>query len=57
MIMRLADYVADTLVKAGVRHLFMLPGGAAMHLNDAVARQPLLEVVGTLHEQAAAIAA
>jgi len=54
---RLADYVADTLVKSGVRHLFMLPGGAAMHLNDAVARRPELEIVGTLHEQAAAIAA
>jgi acetolactate synthase-1/2/3 large subunit len=53
---RVADYVADTLVKSGVRHLFMLPGGAAMHLNDAVARRPELEIIGTLHEQAAAIA-
>ncbi|MFO1431432.1 MAG: thiamine pyrophosphate-binding protein [Candidatus Competibacteraceae bacterium] len=55
--MRVADYVAQKLTEAGVRHIFMLPGGAAMHLNDAFGRQSLIEPVGNLHEQACAIAA
>ncbi len=35
----------------------MVAGGGAMHLDDAAGAQPGLEVVCTLHEQAAAIAA
>lgn len=35
----------------------MVPGGGAMHLNDSLGRNASLEWVGTLHEQAAAIAA
>ena len=55
--MRVADYLAQRIAEAGIRHIFMLPGGAAMHLNDAFGRQPLIEPVGNLHEQACAIAA
>jgi acetolactate synthase-1/2/3 large subunit len=54
---RVADLVMDTLAAAGVRHAFMVAGGGAMHLNDAAGAHPLLEVVCTQHEQAAAIAA
>ena len=32
---RVADYIANTLADRGVRHLFMVSGGGAMHLNDA----------------------
>ncbi len=55
--MRIADYLFHKLYKTGVRHVFMLPGGAAMHLNDAVGRVPGLTPIGNLHEQACAIAA
>lgn len=55
--MRIADYVAQKIADAGVRHVFMLPGGAAMHLNDAFGRTPLITPIGNLHEQACAIAA
>ena len=55
--MRLADYVMQRVAEAGVRHVFMVPGGGAMHLNDALGRCGDLEFVCTLHEQAAAIAA
>jgi acetolactate synthase-1/2/3 large subunit len=55
--MRVADYIAQRIAEAGVRHLFMLPGGAAMHLNDAFGRQPQIETISNLHEQACAIAA
>lgn len=54
---RVADLVARLLVEAGVRHVFMLTGGGAMHLNDALGREPGLAKVFTHHEQAAAIAA
>ncbi|WP_286751310.1 thiamine pyrophosphate-binding protein [Pseudomonas sp. UBA2522] len=54
---RVADYIADYIAKLGVEHVFLLPGGGAMHLNDAVGKHPDLEVVACHHEQAAAIAA
>ena len=55
--MRLADYVMQRVAEAGVRHVFMVPGGGAMHLDDALGRREDVEFVCTLHEQAAAIAA
>jgi len=54
---RVADYIADFIAGLGVEHVFLLPGGGAMHLNDAVGKHPSLEVVACHHEQAAAIAA
>ncbi len=55
--MKLSDYVIAKVAEQGVKHVFMLPGGGAMHLNDSLGRRPEIEYVGTLHEQAAAIAA
>ena len=54
---RVADLIAQLLAEGGVRHVFMLTGGGAMHLNDALGREPRLKKVFTHHEQAAAIAA
>lgn len=54
---RVADYIMQRLVQAGVRHVFMLPGGGAMHLNDAVACAPELTAIPCHHEQACGIAA
>jgi acetolactate synthase-1/2/3 large subunit len=54
---RLADYVAQTLVAHGVRHVFLVTGGGAMHLNDAIGREPRLTYVCNHHEQASAMAA
>jgi acetolactate synthase-1/2/3 large subunit len=54
---KLSDYVMRRLADFGVRHVFMLPGGGAMHLNDSLARRKDIEYISTLHEQAAAIAA
>ena len=55
--MKLSDYIFDFLAKQGVRHVFMLAGGAAMHLNDSLGGNERIGYVCTLHEQAAAIAA
>lgn len=54
---RVSDYLASALVGAGVKHVFMLTGGGAMHLNDALGHTPGLEVVCCHHEQALAMAA
>ena len=54
---RVADYIAQFVADTGVEHVFLLPGGGAMHLVDAVGRSLRLEVVACLHEQAVAIAA
>ncbi len=54
---RLSDYVAQLLVAHGVRHVFMLTGGGAMHLNDAFGRADGLKYVCCHHEQALAMAA
>lgn len=55
--MKLSDYVFEAIADAGVRHVFFLPGGGAMHLVDSLGRCGRLEPILMLHEQAAAIAA
>jgi acetolactate synthase I/II/III large subunit len=55
--MRVADYVAQLLVDHGVTDVFMVTGGGAMHLNDALGGHPGLKVVPCHHEQACAMAA
>lgn len=53
----IADFIADPDTGMGVKHVFMLPGGGAMHLNDGLAQCKRLQAVACLHEQAAAISA
>ena len=57
MRVRVADIIAEEVAKAGARHVFMVTGGGAMHLNDAFGRNRKLEVVFNHHEQASAMAA
>lgn len=54
---KLSDYVARFLVECGVRHVFVVPGGGAMHLNDSIGHAGGLRCVYNLHEQASAVAA
>ena len=54
---KLSDYVVSFVADLGVRHVFMLTGGGAMHLNDSVGACDRIEFVCNLHEQAAAMAA
>lgn len=55
--MKVSDYVMDRLVAAGARHVFLVPGGAAMHLNDSLAKEKRLGWSTTFHEQASSTAA
>lgn len=55
--MKVSDYVIQYLEKLGVPHMFMLPGGGAMHLNDSLGNSKKIQYVVCLHEQACSIAA
>lgn len=54
---RLADFVADFLVEHGICDCFMVTGGGAMHLNDALGHKEGLHCTFCHHEQACAMAA
>jgi acetolactate synthase-1/2/3 large subunit len=55
--LRVSDWLMQAIAAAGIRHVFMIPGGGAMHLNDALARETRLRWVHCFHEQACGIAA
>jgi acetolactate synthase-1/2/3 large subunit len=54
---RIADYIVQYLAGYGMKHVFMITGGGAIHLNDAFGREPRFQRVHNHHEQACAIAA
>lgn len=54
---KLSDYVWEYIGKLGIRHVFMFPGGGAMHLVDSLGKNPNLKNITLLHEQACAMAA
>ncbi len=55
--MKLAEYVINYLQSQGIDTAFLLTGGMAMHLNDALARADGMNVVCCQHEQACSLAA
>jgi acetolactate synthase-1/2/3 large subunit len=55
--MKLSDYVANKVVELGARHIFMVTGGGAMHLNHSFGTHKNLECIFNHHEQACSIAA
>lgn len=55
--MKLSDYVADFLAKAGIRHVFAITGGASLHIIDSIGRHPDVDYVCPHHEQAGSMAA
>ena len=54
---RVADYIAEGIARLGVHHVFLVTGGGAMHLDDAIGHRDDLQPVFNHHEQACAIAA
>lgn len=55
--MKLSDYVANKVVELGVKHVFMVTGGGAMHLNHSLGTHKDIECIFNHHEQACAIGA
>jgi acetolactate synthase-1/2/3 large subunit len=54
---KLSDYVMQSLANWGVRHIFMVTGGGAMHLNDSIGKEQRIQYICNHHEQASAMAA
>ena len=54
---RVADYIMQTLHSNGVEHLFMITGRGILYLSDAAAKEEGLKPVPMHHEQACAYAA
>jgi acetolactate synthase I/II/III large subunit len=55
--MKLSDYVAHFISELGVRHVFLVTGGGAMHLNHSLASESSIHPVCNSHEQASAFCA
>lgn len=56
--MKLSDYVIDYLADSlGIHHIFMVVGGANMHLADSIAKNSKVKYVCVQHEQGASMAA
>lgn len=55
--MKLSDYIVRRLSDWGVRHIFLVTGGGAMHLNDSIGHGSCIQYVCNHHEQASAMAA
>jgi len=52
-----AEFVFLYLADCGVRHVFLVVGGGAMFLNDALRKEKRIKAICNHHEQASAIAA
>ncbi len=55
--MKLSDYVVHFIAEQGVKHVFLVTGGGAMHLNQSLSTETAIEPVCNSHEQASAMCA
>ena len=55
--MNVSEYIFAYFSKKGINTVFMVTGGQAMYLDDAVGRNGNYEIICTHHEQSAAMAA
>jgi len=55
--MKLSDYVVRFIADQGVKHVFLVTGGGAMHLNQSLGAEASIQPVCNSHEQASAICA
>jgi acetolactate synthase-1/2/3 large subunit len=55
--MRVVDYIAEFLADKGINEVFLVTGGGAMFLDDAIAACDRIKPICMHHEQAAAMAA
>lgn len=57
MRIKVSNYISQKLLEAGIKDVFMITGGGAMHLDDALGHQEGLNCIYNHHEQACAMAA
>lgn len=53
---KVSDYIIQKLETLDIGHMFMLPGGGAMHLNDSLGKSKKIKFVCCQNEQGCAIA-
>ncbi len=53
---KITDYIAESLIKLGVKNIYAITGGAVMHILDSLTKKKL-NIVFCHHEQAALLAA
>lgn len=54
---KLSDYIVKKLEGYGVKNVFMISGGGAMHLNDSFGKSKKIQYICNHNEQASAISA
>lgn len=54
---KVSDYIADRIAEWGIRDVFTVTGGGAMHMNDSFGHHANLHCTYQHHEQACAMAA
>ena len=54
---KVSDYIAEYIAQWGIRDVFTVTGGGAMHMNDAFGHHKMLHCTYQHHEQACAMAA
>ncbi len=57
MRVKVSDYIAEFFYEHGIKTIFTVVGGGAMHLNDSFGHSDKLKCIYNHHEQASAIAA
>ena len=55
--MNVSEYIFDFFSKKGINAVFMITGGQAMYLDDAVGKNSNYEIICTHHEQSATMSA
>lgn len=55
--MKLSDYILKFVADLGVKDIFLVTGGGAMHLNQSLATETRIHAICNSHEQASAICA
>lgn len=55
--MIVSDYIFDFLINKGIDSAFVVTGGQAMYLNDAMARRPQIKPIFAHHEQTCTMSA
>ncbi len=54
---KVSDYVVRFVADQGVKHVFLVTGGGAMHLNQSLGSCTEIEAISNAHEQASAMCA
>lgn len=54
---KVSDYLIRRIADLGIKDIFMVTGGGAMHLDDSIRREARLKYTCNHHEQASAMAA